>query len=114
MRITITVRGRAERLLTALCEQTGNTPEDFARDGVAGALNAFDYQRVDSRGLMTPMPSSGRRRKIGPDLLPGEAERVRALARLTLDAATMGGDREELRRRMHALWPEGLLEDEQS
>lgn len=113
MQITITVRGHAERLLMALCEQTSDTPEDFARDGIASALNTFDYQRVDSRGLMTPMPTPTRG-KIGPDLLPGEAERVRALARLALDAATIGGNQEELRRRMRALWPEGLLEDEQS
>ena len=53
MTITITVTGDAERLLAALCETAGTTVEEVARDEVAAAINGFNYQRVDSRGLMT-------------------------------------------------------------
>ena len=51
MAITITVTGEAKRLLAARCEMDGTTAEEIARDGVATAINGFNYQRVDSGGL---------------------------------------------------------------
>ena len=79
MTITITVSGHAERLLEALCEVADTTAEEIAREGVAAALNGFNYQRADSRGMMTALPHRDRT-PVGPDLEPGEAERIRALS----------------------------------
>ena len=107
MKITISVSGQAERLLQALCEISGDSPEEIARDGVATAINAFNYERVDSRGLMTHVPGPARE-PVGPDLMPGEAERVRELARVAVESATLGGDRKRRRERIRALWPEGM------
>ena len=107
MTITITVTGTAERLLSALCETTGTTPDEIAREGVATALNGFNYQRVDSRGLMTatgqPKPTA-----IGPELEPGETERIRELARLAIETALATTNRRALMARMRALWPDGI------
>ena len=107
MTITITVTGTAERLLSALCETTGTTPDEIAREGVATALNGFNYQRVDSRGLMTatgqPKPTA-----IGPELEPGETERIRELARLAIETALATTNRAALMARMRALWPDGI------
>ena len=107
MTITITVSGEAERLLAALCEMAGTSAEEIARDGVAAALNGFNYQRVDSRGLMTPIAQRARVR-IGPALAAGEADQIRELARLAIDVTLATSNRAALIARMRALWPEGI------
>ena len=107
MTITITVTGEAERLLAALCEMAGTSAEEIARDGVAAAINGFNYQRVDSRGLMTPIAQRGRV-PIGPELAPGEADQIRELARLAIDVTLATSNRAALIARMRALWPEGI------
>ena len=107
MTITITVSGEAERLLAALCEMTGTSAEEIARDGVAAALNGFNYQRVDSRGLMTPIAQRGRV-PIGPELAPGEADQIRELARLAIDVTLATSNRAALITRMRTMWPEGI------
>ena len=107
MTITITVSGEAERLLAALCEMAGTSAEEIARDGVAAALNGFNYQRVDSRGLMTPIAQRDRV-PIGPELAAGEADQIRELARLAIDVTLATSNRAALIARMRALWPEGI------
>ena len=111
MRIAITVSGHAERLLKAMCELDGNTPEDLAREGLANAINAFNHRRVDSRGLMSRAPRAPGD-PVGPDLLPGEAERARRIARLSVASATPGQDIEHIRRELRKLWPEGIHADQ--
>ena len=107
MTITITVSGEAERLLAALCEMASTSAEEIARDGVAVALNGFNYQRVDSRGLMTQIAQRGRV-PVGPDLAPGEADQIRELARLAIDVTLATSNRAAVIARMRALWPEGI------
>ena len=107
MTITIEVTGNAERLLGALCDINGTTAEEIARDGIAAALNGFNYQRADSRGLMTGVPQA-ERRPIGPDLEPGEAERIRELAQLAIAMTQTTTNRNAMLARMRELWPEGI------
>ena len=108
MRITIKVEGRAAELLEACCAAWDTDPAAIARGAIADAINAFNHERVDSRGLMTrdrparPVP-------VGPELRPGEAERARTLARLAIETTTARGDElEAIRAKMRRLWPEGL------
>lgn len=107
MTITITVTGHAERLLKALSEVADTTAEEIAREGVAAALNGFNYQRADSRGMMTALPQRDRT-PVGPDLEPGEAERIRSLSQLAIQTAQATTNREALMAHMRALWPEGI------
>ena len=90
MTITITVTGHAGRLLEALCEVADTTGKEIARKGVAAALNGFNYQRADSREMMTALPHRDRT-PVGPDLEPGEAERIRALSQLAIQTAQATG-----------------------
>ena len=107
MTISIEVTGQAEQLLAALCEMNGTTPEEIARDGVAAALNGFNYQRADSRGLMIAPPDPDGS-PIGPELEPGEAERIQELARLAIAVTQAATNRDALLARMRTLWPDGI------
>ena len=109
MTITITVTGEAEQLLAALCETAGTSAEEIARDGVAAALNGFNYQRVDSRGTDDAECATGSRARSDPTWSPSEAEQD-PRARTT-------GDRHLARdhkpggasiARMRALRPDGI------
>ena len=109
VKITITPTGHAERLLGGLCELSGTAPEDFPFDGVAGALNAFNYRRVDSRAPMTRLPGA-KQEPFGPELIPGETERARRIARLALETATASPEADKARGPLRSPWPEGLGE----
>ena len=101
MTITITVTGHAERLLKALCGVADTTAEEIAREGVAAALNGFNYQRADSRGMMTALPQRDRT-PVGPDLEPGEAEcPQRRRTRSKYQGEPERGRRADRRRKQH-------------
>ena len=102
LKISFTLQGETAERVLEMSRTFGCTPTECARSALLGDLRAYDYRRYHSR-----QPHAGGE-PWGPDLRPGEAESIREVAVLAVQAATRGPSGDEARERLHSLRAEGL------